>query len=176
MNKLKGILLLLIAAIVMGCASQPQQPKEEKPVVKEQPVETAPAEEEPVEPEKTPEPPPRQAESKNTGGTETTVYFAPNMYRIDTFTAHKLDDIAEQLKAKNVTQVRIVGHCAKLDSTKDEEKLSLQRALAIAQYFESTGAFTADNMTVSAEGAEHPAGSHAEISERKNNRRVEIYY
>ena len=98
------------------------------------------------------------------------------MYRIDTFTAHKLDDIAEQLKAKNVTQVRIVGHCAKLDSTKDEEKLSLQRALAIAQYFESTGAFTADNMTVSAEGAEHPAGSHAEISERKNNRRVEIYY
>ena len=54
MNKLKGILLLLIAAIVMGCASQPQQPKEEKPVVKEQPVETAPAEEEPVEPEKTP--------------------------------------------------------------------------------------------------------------------------
>lgn len=176
MNKLKGILLLLIVAIVMGCASQPQQPKEEKPVVKEQPVETAPAEEEPVEPEKTPEPPPRQAESKNTGSTETTVYFAPNMYRIDTFTAHKLDDIAEQLKAKNVTQVRIVGHCAKLDSTKDEEKLSLQRALAIAQYFESTGAFTADNMTVSAEGAEHPAGSHAEISERKNNRRVEIYY
>ena len=80
------------------------------------------------------------------------------------------------MKAKDVTQVRIVGHCAKLDSTKDEEKLSLQRALAIAQYFESTGAFTADNMTVSAEGAEHPAGSHAEISERKNNRRVEIYY
>ncbi|EPF30089.1 OmpA family protein [Treponema medium] len=170
MSKLKGILLLLIAAIVMGCATQPQQPKEEKPVVKQQPVETAPAEEKPAEPEKAPEP------QQQNAGTETTVYFAPKTYKIDTFTAHKLDSIAELLKAKDVTQIKIVGHCAKLDSTKEEEKLSLQRALAVARYFESTGAFTAGNMTISAEGAEHPEGSHAEISERKHNRRVEIYY
>jgi len=181
LSKLKGILLLLIAAIVMSCATQPQQPKEEKPVVKQQPIEKAPAEEKPAEekpaePEKAPEPAPRQVESKNTGSTEMTVYFAPNTYTIDTFTAHKLDGIAKQLKAKDVTQIKIVGHCAKLDSTKDEEKLSLQRALAVARYFEATGAFTADNMAISAEGAEHPAGSHAEISERKHNRRVEIYY
>ena len=177
MSKLKNILLLLIAVIVMGCASQPKpQPKKEKPVVKPQPVEAAPVEEKAAEPEKTPEPPPRQVESKNTGSAEMTVYFAPNTYRIDTFTAHKLDDIAEQLKAKDVTQIKIIGHCAKLDSTRDEEKLSLQRALAVARYFESTGVFTVDNITVSAEGAEHPAGSHAEISERKHNRRVEIYY
>lgn len=170
MSKLKGILLLLITAIVMGCATQPQQPKEEKPVVKQQPVETAPAEEKPAEPEKAPEP------QQQNAGTETTVYFAPKTYKIDTFTAHKLDSIAELLKAKDVTQIKIVGHCAKLDSTKEEEKLSLQRALAVARYFESTGAFTAGNMTISAEGAEHPEGSHAEISERKHNRRVEIYY
>ena len=182
MSKLKGILLVLIAAIVMGCASQPQQPKEEKPAVKQQPVEQAPveeklpAEEKPAEPEKVPEPQPRQVESKNTGNAETTVYFAPNTYRIDTFTAHKLDDIAAQLIAKDVTQIKIVGHCAKLDSTKDEETLSLQRALAVARYFESTGVFTADNIAVSAEGTQQPAGSHAEISERKHNRRIEIYY
>ena len=173
MSKLQGILLLLIAAIVMGCASQPKQPKEEKPVAQTQQAETAPAEEKPAEPEKAPEP---QRNASNNTGTETTVYFAPHTYTIDTFTAHKLDGIAEQLKAKDVTQIRIVGHCAKLDSTKDEEKLSLQRALAVARYFESTGAFISNNMEVSAEGAEHPAGSHAEISERKNNRRVEIYY
>ena len=118
---------------------------------------------------------PQQSEKNNTGN-ETTVYFAPKTYKIDTFTAHKLDSIAELLKAKDVTQIKIVGHCAKLDSTKEEEKLSLQRAYAVAQYFESTGAFTAGNITISAEGAEHPAGSHAEISERKHNRRVEIYY
>ena len=175
MNKLKGILLLLISAIVMGCASQPkQQPKEETPAKQTQQVAPAPAEEKPAEPEKAPEPP-QQNETKNTD-TETTVYFAPKTYKIDTFTAHKLDSIAELLKAKNVTQIKIVGHCAKLDSTKEEEKLSLQRALAVARYFESTGAFTAGNITISAEGAEHPAGSHAEISERKRNRRVEIYY
>lgn len=167
MSKLKGILLLLIAAIVMGCTSQPKQQKEEKPVAETQQVETAPAEEKTAEPQ--------QSEKNNTGN-ETTVYFAPKTYKIDTFTAHKLDSIAELLKAKDVTQIKIVGHCAKLDSTKEEEKLSLQRAYAVAQYFESTGAFTAGNITISAEGAEHPAGSHAEISERKHNRRVEIYY
>ena len=182
MSKLRGILLLLIAIIVMGCASQPQQPKEKKPVVKQQPVEKAPveeklpAEEKPVEPEKTPAPQPQQVESKTTGNTETTVYFAPGMCTIDIFTAHKLDNIAKQLKAKDVAQIKVVGHCAKLDSTKAEEKLSLQRALAVARYFESTGAFKANSITVSAEGTEHPAGSHAEISERKNNRRVEISY
>lgn len=175
MSKLKGILLLLIAAIVIGCASQPkQQPKKEKPAEQTQQVEPTPAEEKPAEPEKAPEPP-QQNETKNTD-TETTVYFAPKMYKIDAFTAHKLDSIAEQLKAKDVTQIKIVGHCAKLDSAREEEKLSLQRALAVARYFESTGAFTAGNIAISAEGAEHPAGSHAEISERKHNRRVEIYY
>ena len=175
MSKLKGILLLLIVAIVIGCASQPkQQPKKEKPAEQTQQVEPAPAEEKPAEPEKAPEPP-QQNETKNTD-TETTVYFAPKTYKIDAFTAHKLDSIAEQLKAKDVTQIKIVGHCAKLDSARDEEKLSLQRALAVARYFESTGAFTAGNIAISAEGAEHPAGSHAEISERKHNRRVEIYY
>ena len=174
MSKLKGILLLLIVALVMGCASQPKQPKEE-PVAEKQQAETAPAEEKTAEPEKAPEPQPQQNESNNTDA-ETTVYFAPKTYAIDTFTAHKLDGIARQLKAKDVKQIRIVGHSATMDSTKDEEKLSLQRALAVARYFESTGAFTADNMSVSAEGADHPAGSHAEISERKNNRRVEIYY
>ena len=175
MSKLKGILLLLIAAIVIGCASQPkQQPKKEKPAEQTQQVEPAPAEEKPAEPEKAPEPP-QQNETKNTD-TETTVYFAPKTYKINAFTAHKLDSIAEQLKAKDVTQIKIVGHCAKLDSAREEEKLSLQRALAVARYFESTGAFTAGNIAISAEGAEHPAGSHAEISERKHNRRVEIYY
>jgi len=175
LSKLKGILLLLIAAIVIGCASQPkQQPKKEKPAEQTQQVEPAPAEEKPAEPEKAPEPP-QQNETKNTD-TETTVYFAPKTYKIDAFTAHKLDSIAEQLKAKDVTQIKIVGHCAKLDSAREEEKLSLQRALAVARYFESTGAFTAGNIAISAEGAEHPAGSHAEISERKHNRRVEIYY
>ena len=175
MSKLKGILLLLIAAIVIGCASQPkQQPKKEKPAEQTQQVEPAPAEEKPAEPEKAPEPP-QQNETKNTD-TETAVYFAPKTYKIDAFTAHKLDSIAEQLKAKDVTQIKIVGHCAKLDSAREEEKLSLQRALAVARYFESTGAFTAGNIAISAEGAEHPAGSHAEISERKHNRRVEIYY
>lgn len=166
MSKLKGILLLLIAAIVMGCSSQPKQPKEE-PVAEKQQAETAPAEEKTAKP---------QQDEKNSTGDETTVYFASKTYKIDTFTAQKLDSIAELLKAKNVTQIKIVGHSAKMDSTKDEEKLSLQRALAVARYFESTGAFTASNMTISAAGAEQPTGSHTDISERKHNRRVEIYY
>jgi len=176
LSKPRGILLLLIAAIVIGCASQPkEEPQKDTPVIQEQQVEAPPAEEAPVlpEPEKIPEP---QQDKNSNAKTDTTVYFAPNSYTIDTFTAYKLDSIAKQLKAKDVTQIQIVGHCAKLDSTTDEAKLSLQRAIAVARYFESTGAFGANSITVSAEGATHPAGSHAEITERKNNRRVEIYY
>ena len=173
MSKLKGILLLLSAVIVMACATQPEQQKEEEPVVQPQQVEAAPVEEKPAEPEKVPEPEPRQEESKDT---DITVYFAPNMYMIDTFTAQKLDSIAAQLKAKEVAQIKIVGHCAKLDTARAEEHLSLRRAVAVARYFVSTGVFSADKIVISAEGATHPAGSHAEITERKNNRRVEIYY
>ena len=177
MSKLKAILLLGIAVLIVGCASQPQQPKEEpqkeQPVVQKQPVEIIPAEEKPAEPEKAPEP--QQAEPQNTQ-TDTTVYFAPNMYMIDAFTAHRLDSIAEQLKAKNVTKLKLVGHCAKLDSAREEEQLSLQRALAVAQYFESIGAFDAESITIEANGSTHPAGSHAEITLRKSNRRVEMFY
>ena len=52
MSKLKGILLLLIAAIVMGCASQPKQPKEEEPATQTQQGENASAEEKTAEPKK----------------------------------------------------------------------------------------------------------------------------
>ena len=177
MSKLKGVLLLAVAAIVMGCASQPKQPKEEPqeeaPVVQEQQVEAAPAEEKTAESEQAPEP--RKDEGQN-ASTETIVYFAPNAYTIDVFTAHKLDGIAEQLKAKEVTKITVIGHSAKLDNARDEDQLSLQRAVAVARYFESIGAFDGDNITIEAAGSTRPAGSHADIAERKHNRRVEIAY
>lgn len=177
MSKLKGVLLLFVAAIVMGCASQPQQPKEEPqeemPVAQEQQIEAAPAEETAAEPEQAPEA--RKDEGQNTS-TETTVYFAPNAYTIDAFTARKLDGIAEQLKAKEVTKIIITGHSAKMDSARDEDQLSLQRAVAVARYFESIGAFSSGSMTIESAGATRPAGSHADIAERKHNRRVEIAY
>lgn len=172
MRKLKGVLLLFVAAIVMGCASQPKQPAEEPQedtsVAQEQPVEAAPA-----EPEQAPEP--QKGEGQNTN-TDMTVYFAPNTYTIDAFTARKLDGIAEQLKANDVTKVTVIGHSAKLDNARDEEQLSLQRAVAVARYFESIGAFDGNNIAVEAAGATRPAGSHADIAERKHNRRVEIAY
>ena len=174
MSKLKGVLLLFVAAIVMGCASQPKQPteepQEETPVVQEQQVA---AEEKPAEAEQAPEA--RKDDGQNTNA-ETTVYFAPNAYIIDAFTARKLDGIAEQLKAKEVTKVTITGHSAKMDNARDEDRLSLQRAVAVARYFESIGAFDGSSMAIESAGATCPAGSHADIAERKHNRRVEIAY
>ena len=171
MSKLKGVLLLFVAAIVMGCASQPKQPteepQEETPVVQEQQAEAAPAEEQ--------APDARKDDGQNTSA-ETIVYFAPNAYTIDAFTARKLDGIAEQLKAKEVTKVTITGHSAKMDNARDEDRLSLQRAVAVARYFESIGAFDGSSMAIESAGATCPAGSHADIAERKHNRRVEIAY
>nr|WP_256254715.1 OmpA family protein [Treponema phagedenis] len=158
------MLLLLVLPVFFACKSQPE-PKPEpvkkkpQPVVQEQPI--AEPQEAPVE-EKEPE----------TDGF--TVYFAPDTYVIDSFTAHKLDVIAEQLKAQNITHVKITGHSAKLDTAKAENKLSLQRAVAVAEYFRSIGLFDADSMELEGLGANEPAGSHAEITKRHYNRRVEI--
>lgn len=180
MKKRKGCILLLITVLIAGCNTTPpqpeQKPQEKKPVVQEtqkparQPEPVVPAKQEKKEPEA-----PRQ-EEKNTVTTGFTVYFAPNMYTIDTFTAYELDKIAVALKNNKVKQIRIVGHTAKLNTVKAEEKLSMQRAIAVARYFQSIGLFDAADITVSAAAGTEPAGSHAEITERRNNRRVEIHY
>lgn len=170
MSKLKVLLFMLCALPFFSCKSAPkqtakaEQPKQAAEETKktEQPVQ-APAE---VEPEK---PEPAKPET-----IDYTVYFPPLSYTVDRFTAQKLDGIGEALATRNVKRITVIGHSAKLDSEKDEERIAFKRAVAVAQYFQDTGLFDSESITIVGMGAKEPAASHNEITDRFKNRRVEI--
>lgn len=146
---------------MFSCKSAPKQ-KEEKPAEPEQTQEQEAVKE---ETDKT-------ADSEDTSYT---VYFASQSYQIDQFTAQRLKEIGEDLKAKNVKKIVVSGHSAKLDSQKEEDRIALQRAIAVASYFQKMKLFDANNIIVEGQGARKPARSHSEITDRFKNRRVEIH-
>lgn len=160
MKKIRVLLLLLSVLFMFSCKSAPKQ-KEEKPAEPEKTQEQEVVKEEPV----------KKTDSKD----YYTVYFAPQSYQIDQFTAQSLKKIAEDLKAKNVKKIVISGHSAKLDTQKDEDRIALQRAIAVANYFQKMKLFDANSIVVEGKGAREPAGSHSEITDRFKNRRVEIH-
>ena len=160
MKKVRVLLLLLSVLFMFSCKSAPKQ-KEEKPAEPEKTQEQEVVKEEPV----------KKTDSKD----YYTVYFAPRSYQIDQFTAQILKEIGEDLKAKNVEKIVIYGHSAKLDSQKDEDRIALQRAIAVASYFQKMKLFDANNIIVEGKGAREPARNHSEITDRFKNRRVEIH-
>lgn len=164
MKKVRVLLLLLSVLFMFSCKSAPKQ-KEEKPAEPEK------TQEQEVVKEETD----KKANEKNMPDDYYTVYFAPQSYQIDQFTAQILKEIGEDLKAKNVKKIVIYGHSAKLDSQKDEDRIALQRAIAVASYFQKMKLFDANNIIVEGKGAREPARSHSEITDRFKNRRVEIH-
>ncbi|UTC82558.1 OmpA family protein [Treponema denticola] len=163
MKKVRVLLLLLSVLFMFSCKSAPKQ-KEEKPAEPEKTQEQVVKEETD-----------KKANEKNMSDDYYTVYFAPQSYQIDQFTAQILKEIGEDLKAKNVKKIVIYGHSAKLDSQKDEDRIALQRAIAVASYFQKMKLFDANNIIVEGKGAREPARSHSEITDRLKNRRVEIH-
>lgn len=163
MKKVRVLLLLLSVLFMFSCKSAPKQ-KEEKP-----------AEPEKTQEQEVVEETDKKANEKNMSDDYYTVYFAPQSYQIDQFTAQILKEIGEDLKAKNVKKIVIYGHSAKLDSQKDEDRIALQRAIAVASYFQKMKLFDANNIIVEGKGAREPARNHSEITDRFKNRRVEIH-
>ncbi len=168
MNRLKVLFLMFALPLFFACNSDP------KPV--EEPVKKA----EPQVVEETVVEPTEQVDEKPvvemSNDSDLVIYFAPESHTIDSYTARKLDVIAEKLQAEDVKQIVVVGHSAKLNTEQAEDWISLQRAEAVAEYFQTLGIFDADSIEIKGNGGTTPAGSHAEISERPNNRRVEIKY
>ncbi|AIN94530.1 OmpA family protein [Treponema putidum] len=165
MKKVRLLLLLFVVAFLFSCKSAPKQ-KEEKPDEMEKIQQQESVKEEPD----------KKAEQKVISDDASyVIYFAPQAYQIDQFTAQKLKEIADDLKARGVKKIFISGHSAKLDSQKDEDRIALQRAIAVANYFQTMGLFDANGITVEGKGAREPASTHSEITDRFKNRRVEIH-
>ncbi len=184
MKRLKVLFLLVALPLLFACKSAPDAAdesvqKEEAQTVEETVVEPTENVDEQTEPVANSTEKGSESESvrKSTGnGNGYVIYFAPRAYKIDSFTANRLNVIAKELQEENADHIVIVGHSAKLNTVKDENRISLQRAEAVAEYFQSLDIFDADSIEIKGNGAENPVGSHAEIAERCNNRRVEINY
>ncbi len=168
MRNTKVIVFLILAfgLIFFGCKSQEKKAEEElEQEVVEATEEEVGGEEEAVE----------SAEARIIDDNGYNVFFAPESYQIDERTAAKLNLIINRVKMEGPISIKIVGHSAKLNGEKEEEKISLKRAIAVAEYLHRMGLI--GNLKISrveGVGAAKPLQPHSDITARSFNRRVEI--
>ncbi len=84
-----------------------------------------------------------------------------------------LDDVARTLQEYNQTVVEVAGHTDSVGSDAYNQKLSEQRANAVASYLQSRG-LNRDRFIVVGAGESRPVASNDTESGRAQNRRVEI--
>jgi len=86
----------------------------------------------------------------------------------------KLDQIAEILKRNPDRDILIGGHTALAGTPEGRQKLSEERATAVAEYLIGKGARTNTQVVVRGYGAEKPIADNSSETGRQKNRRVEI--
>lgn len=85
-----------------------------------------------------------------------------------------MDKISDVVIRYNKTTLTIVGHTDNVGSDAYNQKLSEQRAVSVARYFESKDVNPVRLATVG-KGESEPAASNGSEAGRQANRRVEIY-
>jgi outer membrane protein OmpA-like peptidoglycan-associated protein len=86
----------------------------------------------------------------------------------------KLDQIAEILEHYPDRDILVGGHTALAGTAEGRQKLSQERAAAVADYLIKKGARTVERVVVRGYGAEHPIADNSSEEGKKRNRRVEI--
>lgn len=104
------------------------------------------------------------------------INFPPNSDVLMPAEQDKVRRIADILKKYPDRDIAVTGHTARAPgyTEEDYQKLSDQRARAVANYLLNLGARTAEQMTARGMGARAPIGDNATDKGRKKNRRVEI--
>ncbi|MDR0709743.1 MAG: OmpA family protein [Spirochaetaceae bacterium] len=102
------------------------------------------------------------------------IQFLPDSARLMASELAKLDRIAEILGRYAGRDIEVAGHTALAGTAAGREKLSGERAAAVADYFIGKGVRSADRVIIRAYGAERPAADNATEEGRRRNRRVEI--
>ncbi|HVO38910.1 MAG TPA: OmpA family protein [Spirochaetia bacterium] len=104
------------------------------------------------------------------------VNFPPNSDALMPAEQDKLTRIAGMLKKYPDRDIAVTGFTARAPgyTEQDYQKLSEQRARAVADFLLSLGARTAEHVTARGMGASSPIGDNAAEEGRKKNRRVEI--
>lgn len=104
------------------------------------------------------------------------VNFPPNSDALMPAEQDKLTRIAGMLKKYPDRDIAVTGFTARAPgyTEEDYQKLSEQRARAVADFLLSLGARTAEHVTARGLGASSPIGDNATEDGRRKNRRVEI--
>ncbi|MGO9409880.1 MAG: OmpA family protein [Spirochaetia bacterium] len=104
------------------------------------------------------------------------VNFPPNSDTLLPAEQEKVQRIAEILKKYPGRDIAVTGHTARAPgyTEEDYQKLSEQRARAVADYLLTLGARTAEQVTSRGKGASVPIADNSTEAGRWQNRRVEI--
>jgi outer membrane protein OmpA-like peptidoglycan-associated protein len=101
------------------------------------------------------------------------IYFQVGRATLETGAMSALTRIAEQLRGNERVQVRIVGHTDSTGSAQLNQRLSEQRAQAVADHLIQQG-IAAARITAEGRGQHEPIASNATAAGRQQNRRVEL--
>ena len=102
------------------------------------------------------------------------IQFAPDSPELLPAEQAKLDAIGEVLARYPNRDILVAGHTALAGSAEGRRELSLQRAMAVAEYLIRRGVRGEDRVVVRSYGAEKPLADNNSEEGRKRNRRVEI--
>jgi outer membrane protein OmpA-like peptidoglycan-associated protein len=102
------------------------------------------------------------------------IYFLHDSSIIQESERIKLQQIANVIRNIPNARVQITGHTALTGTRENQQRLSLERAQAVAAYLVSIGACGASSITAVGYGAERPMANNISASGMAANRRVEI--
>jgi outer membrane protein OmpA-like peptidoglycan-associated protein len=102
------------------------------------------------------------------------IQFLPDSAHLTESEQVKLDRIAGILERYASRDIEVAGHTALAGTAAGREKLSGERAAAVADYLIGKGVRSADRVIIRAYGAGRPAADNATEEGRRRNRRVEI--
>ncbi len=101
------------------------------------------------------------------------IQFAPDSSRLMESEKQKLIKISQILKEFE-NDLLITGHCADRGSQKNQQKLSEDRAISVAEFLSELGVRNPNCIFTQGKGAREPVASNSIEKGRARNRRVEI--
>ena len=102
-----------------------------------------------------------------------TLYFTPNSFNLDPDIEHELESIVEKLKTFQNASILIEGHTDNQGDTEYNDKLSLERALAIKDIIVKMG-LDSSYIKTFGHGDRYPIASNETDEGKTQNRRVEV--
>jgi OmpA-OmpF porin, OOP family len=167
--------LLVAAAFVAGCATEPPKP-EPKPAPPPAPKPAPPPDPKPVPPPAAEKPKPAPEKPKPVA--EKVTFAADVLFDFDKAVIKaegksKLDDIANKVKGINLEVVIAIGHADSVGSDAYNQRLSVRRAESVKAYMVSKGT-EPNRVYTEGKGEKQPVANNKTADGRAKNRRVEI--